>query len=306
MSQNLKTSHQHEYKLYRNIGGALAKNGMGDTDRASAGMSNLLGGKLLNRSLVLVGGGVHTHASRDAPEEVGVTSGLGAAHAAAAIAGKRERKRVGGNGLFGSTSNTRRKKVLRVRHHATSKGGKTDAEKSEDREHKEANITESENQSQKTHSNANNFPISIDERFGSVVETLHNLWIEYMKQQLADTKSSREAKSTLSLEKRKKIASLLTVSEHIGMPVAILECPSRRHFVNSRCVVVGETKETLKVAMIQKFSLKRTKQTTGENVRSNPPQPRWKIAMMPKRGTVFEVTLPLMDNDKSITVRLEM
>ena len=64
LSANLKTSHPHEYQLYRGLGGSIAKYGTGDNDRINPSTArNALEGKLSNRSLVLVGGGVHSHAS---------------------------------------------------------------------------------------------------------------------------------------------------------------------------------------------------------------------------------------------------
>ena len=94
MSQSLKTSHpSHEYQVYRGIGGTISKFGMGDTDRVSASMRGLLESKLSNRSLILVGGGVHKVGSTaKVDDSMGINSlvsGMSSSHAATSSSGKR-------------------------------------------------------------------------------------------------------------------------------------------------------------------------------------------------------------------------
>ena len=105
------------------MGGSIAKFGMGDTDRGSNAMRGQFESKLLNRSLILVGGGVHkvssmtkdtTDTNGGKNDNMSIVSGMGiASRAAATSSGKRERGRVGGNGIFGSISNKKRKKLLK-------------------------------------------------------------------------------------------------------------------------------------------------------------------------------------------------
>mmetsp|Transcript_1261 Transcript_1261/g.2273 ORF Transcript_1261/g.2273 Transcript_1261/m.2273 type:complete len:409 (+) Transcript_1261:254-1480(+) len=337
MSANLKTSHPHEYQLYRGMGGSIARFGMGDNDRANNSMRGLLEGKLLNRSLVLVGGGVHsTHttsaSSRSVEKNDGVV-GLGMAQVASS--GKRERKRVGGNGIFGSVSNKKRKKILRqIREKQSKKNVDLDL-KIHDGDGEVASSAQEEQPKNKKVDDGT--PTDTEATVGSIIETLHEMWVNYMHQLLSPIKEANNIATTstddspsltLTLEDHKQISIVLATAEHVGMPATIVECPSRRHLTQVRCIVVNETKETWKIAMIivknkKKDGKPKEKGESEKNVdgktSSAPSSHLWKIVMVPKRGTVLDVDLPwggsFVSKDDStvpeqlkntyITVRLE-
>ena len=349
------------------MGGSVAKFGMGDTDRGSNAMRGQFESKLLNRSLILVGGGVHNKVSSTKDTTTNTTSGGGkndmsivsgmgmALRAATTSLGKRERGRVGGNGIFGSISNKKRKKLLtqilvekKKRSQQQSKEMKEECQST--MMHHDGDVeqiidkslqkdTEQSQSEQKSKSDAklnacnkiqhNTTQAKVQQKeVGSVIETLHKMWLSYIQQLLACIpKSSVDSSATtsLSLEGGKHISHIVATAEHVGMPVSIVECPSRRHLVNARCIIIDETKETYKIAMINKSKHneqqqmkkeKDAKQVNGsvvdnsekgtkneENVISH----TWIIALVPKRGTVLEINLPWVNNigRTSITVRLE-
>jgi len=355
MSQSLKTSHpSHEYQVYRGIGGSISKFGMGDTDRVSASMRGLLESKLLNRSLILVGGGVHKVGTLKNDDNMGngsnsLVSGMSTSHAATTTSGKRVRKRVGGNGIFGSISNKKRKKLLnqislekqqKQQQLLQSKEKTVDSCELQihDGEEKPTNpLLNNEEQSKggikpeinkkEVKSNTIN-TAQVHEKVGSIVETLHKMWLSYIKQLLSTIKhtassdSSQLESSQLSVHDYKQISFLLATAEHVGMPAIIVECPSRRHLVHCRCVIVNETKETYSIAMIKSKSNKKQdkkrsdekqvgvsevstkagrdsqkKDSNDKCTANNKPSHNWKIVLVPKHGTVLDIDLPRIDDN---------
>lgn len=278
---------------------------MGDNDRANNFMRGVLEGKLLNRSLVLVGGGVHgTHTtsalSRTLKKNDGVVS-LGMAQVPSS--GKRERKRVGGNGIFGCVSNRKRKRILRqIREKQSKRNGDSDL-KIHDGDGEVASAQEEQPQNEKQVT-----PTDTEERVGTIIGTLHEMWVNYMHQLLSRIKeannvastSTNDSPSLTTLADHKQISMVLATAEHVGMPATIVECPSRRHLTSLRCIVVNETKETWKIAMIivrnkNKDGKPKEKGGTEKNVvgkASAMSSHLWKIVMVPKRGTVLNVDLP--------------
>ena len=298
--QHLKTSHPYECALYRGIGGSLTKHGMGDNENANDISKTFFEGKLSNRSLVLVGGGIHSHVSR---EEDGDTSMI-----QSAVAKKRERKRVGGNGMFGSLSKRKRKTILkRIRLDFDS----------------DANL-QGENESE------NIANTSMD----NVIETIHDMWRKYISQLVFHIRpnASKNVKSSvhdgpMTPQLRQKLALLLLEAEHVGMAVTIIECPSRCDLIQHRCVVVNETVNTWSLAMRtrSKRNNKRTLDASVVDVKTagraidvddNVDTPRtsltrtWKIIMIPKHRTVLETSIPLSESFQPqtishISIRLE-
>jgi len=322
MSQNLKTSHSQEHQIYRGMGGSIARFGMGDNDRASGSMRGVFEGKLQNRSLVLIGGGVHGRVSEknDADAKEMSLVGLGAA----ASTSKRERKRVGGNGVFGSISNKKRKRLLRQLLENQRKRGKDYELKMHDKDYdgdekKTASQTQKEQPKiektdKREQRRCNASPVDVQGEVGRVVETMLKMWISYSQQLIIspikranNLSTSTDSSSSLALEDRKQISLSLATAEHVGMPAAIVECTSRRHLVDSRCVIVDETRETWKIAMIKntqkrytdndkrkekKESNSSNQKINGTNNSSTPFSYSWKVVMVPKRGTVLKVDIP--------------
>ena len=359
MSQSLKTSHLLEYALYRGMGGSIAKFGMGDTDRGSNAMRGQFESKLLNRSLILVGGGVHKVSSttKDTTDTSGVkndnmsiVSGMGIASRAAATSSvKRERGRVGGNGIFGSISNKKRKKLLKqISVEKKKQVQQQPKEKNEECQltiHHDGDVEQIIDKSlqkdmEQSKSDAklnacndiqhNATHAELQQKVGSVIETLHKMWLSYIQQLLTfiPTSSSDSSATLLSLDDCKHISHILATAEHVGMPASIVECPSRRHLVNVRCIIIDETKETYKIAMIKSKRSKQhpikkkegdAKQNDGSEVDSSKKDTKiekvvashtshtWIIVLVPKRGTVLEIVLPWVNDSErtSITVRLE-
>ena len=170
----------------------------------------------------------------------------------------------------------------------------------------------------------------LQQKVGSVIETLHKMWLSYIQQLLTfiPTSSSDSSATLLSLDDCKHISHILATAEHVGMPASIVECPSRRHLVNVRCIIIDETKETYKIAMIKskrskQYPIKKkeddAKQNDGSAVDSSKKDTKiekvlashtshtWIIVLVPKRGTVLEIGLPWVNDSErtSINVRLE-
>lgn len=193
---------------------------MGDNDNSNEMTKTFFENKLSNRSLVLVGGGVHSHAAK---EDDGVVTSV-IQSASAAISGKkRERKRVGGNGMFGSLSKRKRKKILK----------RNALHKSPEKSFAEPNdeiideIRQTKMISSSTQSTAGDI--------NKVIESIHKMWIEYMAKLLLHVKpvtkcaESNKAppKSSMKPQIHQQIAALLLEAEHVGMAATIIQCPSR-------------------------------------------------------------------------------
>ena len=320
---------------------------MGDNhDRASVGATrSILEGKLSNRSLVLVGGGVYNHAAAVTSKSLGRKSeestaangmlslGMAAQVAAAASSsGKRERKRVGGNGVFGSISNKKRKKILRqILEKQSTRNSELKANDVVVAEEDAASSQEKQSQNEKVKGKEYQSGATLTDthvKVGTIIETLHEMWINYMHQLLSPIMEANDNSTLatmdsplLAMENRKRISLLLTTAEHVGMPATIVDCPSRRHLIRARCMVVNETKETWTVAMImagkQNANLAKEKSEKLHKVGSSNNTQKiqshsWKIVLVPKRGTVLEVDLQWPDGSAQIgtgksyvTVRLE-
>ena len=384
--------------MYRSLGSdSFSKFGIGDGSHDGASYSNsirsLLENKLSNRSLVLVGGGVHTNNNSSAPRAGGSACGGGGKQIAmesgggglgtttmtstvtsfisdgSGDCGKRVRKRVGGNGIFGCISNKRRKMLLARRRDTrsdeqpnhpiqTEKHSRGDDElnicnREKDKQQPPPTLQQPQQQSSSmTHQVASavskklvqqksSYHEVVTQQQSSVIDTLHKMWISYIHQlchssfRKDDSLSNPTATtSLLSLDKRKQLSHLLAICEHVGMAVTILQCQSRRHLLLQRCVVVQETKETWSMAMlVSKKGKKKNKKkgdgciTPKEEIESmtevapshtsslsssHKANTSWKVVMVPKRGTVLEVTLPwngdLLSKDEHeeyVTVRLE-
>jgi hypothetical protein len=169
----------------------------------------------------------------------------------------------------------------------------------------------------------------VREKVSHVIETLHEMWGKYIRQLVSiamrdpiddGITTSRVPAASLDAARRGGRASLLlAASEHVGMPATIVECPSRRHLIDCRCVVVDETKETWTVATIAKTKSKQNKRVDDDGTSKEVPSKSWRIIMVPKRGTALAVDLPWYDASVStnrdataskqkmsiITVRLE-
>lgn len=302
-TQSLKTPHPYECNIYKSIGGSLTRNGMGDADYAGDVSKSFFESKLSNRSLVLVGGGVHSHAERG---EGGVTSMV----QAAAAGKKRERKRVGGNGLFGSLSGTKRKKILKRCAGAVSNNLQCDVFDG-------TAIDESNRSTSPTPS------AKPQEDINKVIETMHNMWIEYITELMLHveppnsnstekkSKSNNQADQSMTISFKRQIASLTIEAEHVGMAATIIECPSRRFLINRRCVIVKETVNTYKAAMlVNKSRTKKEKIEAHYEEDADDSSPcTWNAVVIPKRRTVLEVEVPLLKNmmkdTTSVLVRLE-
>ncbi len=281
MGNNIKTSHPQECHVYRGLGGSIGRYGTGDGGRVDKAMRNTMENKLSNRSLVLVGGGVHTYTPAPSSSAVGDAK-LGAP----ARSNKRKRKRVGGNGVFGCKSHRQRKKAV----------GKV----IEEAKSKESTSTPTTRE--------------MNDTVGNIVETLHNMWINYMQQHLSplikNKKNITGASSSIPLEARKQLATILATSEHVGMAATIVACPSRRHLVSKRCIVLDESKETFKIAIMksrpEQAQKKSEKSSNDEGVSKIAKSYEWNVVMIPKHGTSLDVSVPLLPSARDrVVVRLE-
>lgn len=272
-----------------------------------------------------------------------------------ATGGKRRRKRVGGNGTFGSISNKRRKRVLyrismemkqreesdrereslelAIRDVECKSGDDAsgqEAEQQQLRQHRhQPRIEMGDVECRNSHVDSGAALDGVREKVSHVIETLHEMWGKYIRQLVSiamrdpiddGITTSRVPAASLDAARRGGRASLLlAASEHVGMPATIVECPSRRHLIDCRCVVVDETKETWTVATIAKTKSKQNKRVDDDGTSKEVPSKSWRIIMVPKRGTALAVDLPWYDASVStnrdataskqkmsiITVRLE-
>ena len=340
-----------------------------------------------------MGGGIHTNNNSSAaraggsaggkqiPMECGggglgtitmtatVTSSISGGGGGGGDCGKRVRKRVGGNGIFGCISNKRRKKLLARRRdtmsdeqpnhpikaekHSRGDGEMNICNQEKDKQQPPPTLQQPQQQSSSTtqqvssivskelvQENSSSHEV-LTQQQSSVINTLHKMWINYIHQlchssyRKDDSLSNPTATTSLSsLDKRKQLSHLLAICEHVGMAVTILQCPSRRHLLVQRCVVVQETKETWSMAMLVSNKGKKKNKKKGDGCStpkeeiesmtevapshtsssssSHKANTSWKVVMLPKRGTVLEVTLPwngdLLSKDEHeeyVTVRLE-
>ncbi|KAK1741849.1 hypothetical protein QTG54_007422 [Skeletonema marinoi] len=276
MGNNLKTSHPQECHVYRGLGGSIGRYGTGDGGRVDKAMRSTMENKLSNRSLVLVGGGIHSYTPATTSSGGDAKSGGNMARSS-----KRIRKRVGGNGVFGCKSHRQRKKAMN--------------KVTEETRSRESATTPAAEE--------------LDEKVGNIVETLHQMWINYIQQILSPLKKkSRAAAASISLEARKEIATILATSEHVGMAATIVACPSRRHLGSKRCIVLDETKETFKIAIMKSRPAQAQKKVTETNAGSGAKSAKpylWKVVMIPKHGTSLDVSVPWSSGRDRIIVRLE-
>ena len=320
IGQKLKTSHPYEEQLYRNIGGSIGRFGTGDGGRAELSLRGILEGQLSHRNLVLVGGSVYRPSAPDPTslensDEMSI-AGLGIAKVALGSS-KRTRKRIGGNGLFGSISNKRRKRILQ--HVAVEAKSRLEMQIA-NAEHALTNGEQPQNSRLETDISQSDLGgTKLHETLGAIIGTLHKMWIHYFLQLLQVGTTSISSSSCLSLDNRKQMSTMLATAEHVGMPATIVECPSRRHLADVRCVVVNETKATWKIAMMSRTGSHKVKPKERGNIPENSAHGKatkvetsmtllWKIVAVPKRGTILEVRLPQVESSFSrdyITIRLE-
>ena len=361
MSTNLKTttSSSGECCIYRTLGGSIANHGMGDSDRAERSLRSMFESKLSNRSLVLVGGGIHSSMNNTTLNNRGHNPNNMTAAATTTTTlmqqtacGKRQRKRVGGNGIFGSISNKRRKRILKNREAFLQKvevervneeirrtkirdesreqqtigspgNVKLDAMLGEDIKQQQRNAQQQKQQHQL---------LQQQQQMSSVIETIHTKWSIYITQLLTMTMKNDNTNKdittiTTSTAVNERISYLLAKSEHVGMAVTIVNCNSRRHLQNSRCIVIDETKEMWKMAILvatkkkqkkkRKKKRKNHKEEEISNVNDSSKEEKehnnhgimstsWSIIMVPKRGTTLEINVPwnessLLSNKSGIT-----
>jgi hypothetical protein len=248
--------------------------------------------------------------------------------------------RMGGNGIFGSISNKRRKRLLsndtstgkikrrmvlsemqvggkkcglEIPRDGVCDSGHVAPERYADRRRLEHEPRIDDESTVKYENSHANIAISSDEeiqtRVGAVIESLHEMWTDYIRRLLISTATNGETGDVVIAKNRdmassqhhsnvsnyrRGISHLLARSEHVGMPATIVYCPSRRHLIDTRCVVVDETRETWKVAMMVKGGGGR-KNDADDKTTSKSPTKSWKIVMVPKRGTAMEVDVPLCD-----------
>lgn len=275
MGNNIKTSHPQECHVYRGLGGSIGRYGTGDGGRVDKAMRNTVENKLSNRSLVLVGGGIHTYTPAT------TSSGGDAKSGGLARSSKRKRKRVGGNGVFGCKSHRQRKKVL----------GKAIE------------------QIKSSQSAATPTTHELDDEVGNIVESLHKMWIDYIQQILSPLiQKKNSAAASIPLETRKEVSTALATSEHVGMAATIVSCPSRRHLASKRCIVLDETMDTLKIAIMKKRPEEAQKKATETNDGSGAKRAKlyqWKVVLIPKQGTSLDVSVQLSSATDKIVVRLE-
>ena len=266
---------------------------------------------------------------------------------------------MGGNGTFGSISNKRRKRVLcrismekkkqweesdrereslevAIRNVECKSGDDAsgqEAEQQQLRQHRhQPRIEKGDSECRNSHVDAGAALLDgVRERVSAVIETLHEMWGKYIRQLVSiamrrdpideGITTSRGPAASLDAARRRGggASLLLAASEHVGMPATIVECPSRRHLIDCRCVVVDETKETWTVATIAKTKSKQNKRADDDGTSKEVPSKSWRIIMVPKRGTALAVDLPWYDASVStnkdatvskqkmsiITVRLE-
>jgi hypothetical protein len=270
---------------------------MGDNDNANEITKSFFESRLSNRSLVLVGGGVHSHASR---EEGGMTSVI---QTAVASGKKRERKRVGGNGMFGSLSKRKRKKTIQTNRCKSTALDLQDATDQCDAKETAVRIS---SQSK--------------ENINKVIVSLQEMWLDYISRLLqhhikpdasisahgTNTKSNKLVlRQPITLHMRRQISLLLLEAEHVGMAATIMECPSRRNLVHYRCLVINETVNTWSVALFK--SVKKSKRqykkqsNSTDNENEDDDKPQLEVVMIPKRGTELEINVPLhYSSDRSI------
>ena len=270
MGNNIKTSHPQECHVYRGLGG---KYGTGDGGRADKSMRNTIENKLSNRSLVLVGGGIHTYTPAT------TSSGGDVKLGGVARSSKRKRKRIGGNGVFGCKSHRQRKKAL----------------------------NKAIEEIQSNQSAATPTAHELDDEVGNNVETLHTMWINYIQQILSPFIQKNAA--SIPVERRKEVSTAVATSEHVGMAATIVACPSRRHLASKRCIVLDETMDTFKIAIMKRRPEEAQKKSTetndGADAKGVTKLYQWKVVMIPKHGTSLDVSVPLSSATDRIVVRLD-
>lgn len=377
------TTHDAHNELYKGMGrGSMSMFGGdgGSSNNNNSATRNLLESKLSNRSLILVGGGVHKVSASNSKGSSGYGGDTSKSEslvsasqkAAATSTGKRVRKRVGGNGIFGSISNKKRKRLLqRIALEKRQQVPKKDEKIGKDcelqihneSEQKQVSPTLKKNDEPqqkcktdvKSSERRSKNATTMSGQVGSIIETLNNMWLNYIHQLLLPIKqqynvtttvsesSTADTSSSLSLSLScKQISHLVATGEHVGMAATIIECPSRRHLVNVRCIIVNETKETYQVATIKKSKTRQQLQQQKQSKKNNDKKHNiecegklkgghsssnqkekqshhinWKIVLVPKRGTILHIDIPwntaadgssldgVVSQQRMITVRLE-
>jgi len=270
-------------------------------------------GLLSNRNLVLVGGGIHSHAEKEG-SGVGDASSAAATNTIAGVAAttlwhkSRVKKRAVGLPEFGAVSAKWRKRVV-------SRNGRRRQEMSVSSSIKKGFDSGGGEASVAVAKSAGRSGARTNE----IITTLHDMWTRYTCQLLSPLMKSSSPPTSTTLEdilKKRRISSTVATADHVGMSATIVKCSSRLHLISARCIVVEETQETWRVAMIRsvggvaRSSSKKVAisadtdgkrddhkksvvcETTTKKKEKVYPATNWKMIVIPKRGTVLEVRLP--------------
>ena len=289
-SESLKSSNECEFDLYQRIGGSIAQHGAGAGERSNGANRSVLEAKLQNRTLILVGGGIETTGIVNNKNESGCLKS-GTAHIDFKCS--RKRKRAGRGGIFGSVSNKKRKKIMRLANVFDDDTGRKRVKNTTKAKSCGANIGPDvandkssggrapgrvQSQSEGSCAVHKHDPKETTE----VINNINLMWTEYFRQLTTSLDAGDGVESdSKALHKNRHLSKMLATSEKIGMAVTIIECPSRLNLVGKRGVVVNESAEMWKLAFINKTS------KAGNRPASSP----WDFMRVPKRGTVFRVDI---------------
>jgi len=289
-SEILKSSkNECEFELYQRIGGSIAQHGAGAGERSNGANRNALEAKLQNRTLILVGGGIQTTGIVNNINESGCLKS-GTAH------DRRKRMRgAGRRGIFGSVSNKKRKKLMRLANAVDYDTGRkrmvkdTGMDKSYGANFDPDDVAKDESLNRrgpgrvqsKSEATCAVHKHDPKETTKEVINNINLMWTEYFRKLTASLDAVDEIESDLAaLDKDRQLSKMLATSEKIGMAVTIIECPSRQNLIERRGVVVNETGEMWKLALLnQTFK-------TEHHASSS-----WAFLRVPKRGTVFRVDI---------------
>lgn len=279
-SESLKSSNEREFDLYQRIGGSIAQHGAGAGERANR---NALESKLQNRTLILVGGGIQTTGVvNNCNNESGCLKS-GTAHVN--IQSRRKRTR-GRGGIFGSVSNKKRKKLIRLANVVDDDIGRkrltkgVRMSKSYDA-NIDPDVANDEGLNVKGPGRVKSKSGDLKETTEEAINHINMMWTEYFGELTASLDGGGKVeRDSSALDNNRRLSKMLATSEKIGMAVTIIECPSRQNLVERRGVVVNETVEMWKIAFWNRTSKTEEERHAGSS---------WAFVRVPKRGTVFRV-----------------
>ena len=279
-SESLKSSNEREFDLYQRIGGSIAQHGAGAGERANR---NALESKLQNRTLILVGGGIQTTGVvNNCNNESGCLKS-GTAHVN--IQSRRKRTR-GRGGIFGSVSNKKRKKLIRLANVVDDDTGRKRLAKGVCMAKSyDANIgpdvANDVGLNMKGPGRVQSKSGDLKETTKEAIKHINMTWTEYFRKLTASLDDGGKVeRDSSALDNNRRLSMMLATSEKIGMAVTIIECPSRQNLVERRGVVVNETVEMWKIAFWNRTSKTEEERHAGSS---------WAFVRVPKRGTVFRV-----------------